>query len=240
MPNNVATRVFKRIVHHRHCSNVSHPHVTHDLRALLRETAQPVAVVTSFMPKTSQHLDHSPKSLYHGATLSSFTSIAMDPYPLIAFALRIPSRMATSLKSASLEQASHLVINLLSAEQASVATTFSKPDLHPRPFEVVPFTLTEEGLPMLEGSLGAISCKLVSMALPLYDIKYLEQTGLGNGRSMPEPALQIRGAASELFLARVMRVEKTILDDSTDSQRLPLLYHRRDYTTVSPIPSWTP
>jgi flavin reductase (DIM6/NTAB) family NADH-FMN oxidoreductase RutF len=142
-------------------STAAHEHVKRDLRTLLRNTAQPVAVVTSLMPQA-----HSSSSgaVYHGATLSSFTSIAMDPYPLVAFALRIPSRMATSLKVACPEQPSHMVVNLLSAEQSSVAVTFSRPDLHPHPFTTVPYILTAEGLPVIVGSLGVMSCKLVSIA----------------------------------------------------------------------------
>ncbi|KAG6329480.1 hypothetical protein ID866_9609, partial [Astraeus odoratus] len=97
--------------------------------------------------------------MYHGATLSSFTSIALDPYPLVAFSLRIPSRMATALNS-HVDQAraempglisAHMVINILSAPQADLAVKFSRADLHPRPFEDpdVHWTKSEDGLPIL-------------------------------------------------------------------------------------------
>ncbi|PPQ83243.1 hypothetical protein CVT26_014766 [Gymnopilus dilepis] len=101
------------------------PNLKHDLRMLLRELAQPVAVLTSLMPPPSSSRPSSPNApkpklkpskkenklhrpsthgpsppLYHGATLSSFTSIAMDPYPLVCFALRVPSRMADGLREA--------------------------------------------------------------------------------------------------------------------------------------------
>ena len=90
------------------------------LRKLLRETAQPVAVVTSYYPFDGVGVDFeegldglgniantttatASTKKFHGATLSSFSSIALDPYPLIAFSLRIPSRMATSLKQLMLQ-----------------------------------------------------------------------------------------------------------------------------------------
>ena len=136
----------------------------HDLRELLRETAQPVAVVTSRSFGTT----------FHGATLSSFTSIAMDPYPLVSFSLRIPSRMATSLTSSYLTspKVSYMVINILSAAQADVAVRFSRPDLHKDPFVSTPYHLTEEGLPVIEGSLGALSCTLVTRSWPLQPLRH--------------------------------------------------------------------
>lgn len=193
------------------------------LRELLRHTAQPVAVVTSLMRSKN-----APEPPFHGATLSSFASIAMDPYPLISFALRIPSRMASSLKSVQQDEASHMVINLLSAEQASLAVKFSRADLHPKPFLSVPYTLTQEGLPVLEGSLGAISCQLVTAAVPLHKLDYS-----GNKTSGEDASHSEKMVYSELFIARVVRVEKveTIEGDDEHPRTLPLLYHRRGYTS---------
>ncbi|EGO20648.1 hypothetical protein SERLADRAFT_477058, partial [Serpula lacrymans var. lacrymans S7.9] len=106
-------------------SDDDHPDKTREsLRALLRETAQPVAVVTSLLHAESS----SRESTFHGATLSSFTSIALDPHPLIAFSLRVPSRMATSLNAHDnltsqlrSKKSSHMVINILSASQSHLA-----------------------------------------------------------------------------------------------------------------------
>ena len=93
------------------------------LRQVLRETAQPVAVVTmpleGSMPISTRN---AARSAYHGAT-SSFTSIAFDPYLLVAFSLCVPSRTTAALNShvdhtqADTESlnASHMVINILSA-----------------------------------------------------------------------------------------------------------------------------
>ncbi|KAI0358256.1 hypothetical protein OH77DRAFT_1256558 [Trametes cingulata] len=206
--------------------------VRDDLRSLLRETAQPVAVVTALMdPALSDKTEH--PSRFHGATLSSFSSISMEPHPLVAFSLRIPSRMATSLTSAhsSTSLFSHMVINILSEAQAPTAVRFSRPDLYPEPFVSLPHSLTKEGLPMLDGSVGAISCRLVAASWPLHDLESLS----GGGRE-GKPEWEGEGVASELFIAQVIRVER--MPASGEDVR-PLLYHRRGYVTTCPIESKT-
>ncbi|KAF8889265.1 flavin reductase like domain-containing protein [Infundibulicybe gibba] len=198
--------------------------ICQQLRILFRETAQPVAVVTSRLPSR----DKNQPGQFHGATLSSFTSIAMDPYPLVTFSLRIPSRMAMSLKCPAPGSSSPMVVNLLSAQQESIARKFSRPDLHPEPFSNTSYSLSKEGLPVIAGSLGAISCQLVAAPLSLHDLEFLGGDG-SNG--CPAPA---EGAiTSELFIARVLRVESMVGDsEEALSEKLPLLYHRRTFTTV--------
>jgi flavin reductase (DIM6/NTAB) family NADH-FMN oxidoreductase RutF len=208
------------------------PNIRDRLRALLRETAQSVAVITSNMPPEIAK----DTARYHGATLSSFTSIAMNPYPLVTFSLRTPSRMAASLKSCPSHIPSHMVINILSATQASAAITFSRPDLYPNPFSSVAYFLSGDGLPILEGSLGALSCKMVSLSLPLHDLDYLEKR---SDRATDE-ALQGHSGASELFIARVVRVEE-LGDKDADKdvgrpEMLPLLYHRQGFTSCKVPP----
>lgn len=234
-------------------ANAADERVRRELRALLRETAQPVAVITSLMPKqasssSTRRVSSGPSpSLYHGATLSSFSSIAMDPHPLVAFSLRIPSRMATTLKNAhhnaelqSEEEGphsslpTHMVVNVLAAHQADVAVQFARPDLYPRPFEHVAYTLTKEGLPVLSGSLGALSCRLVAASWPLHDLHSLKHGhGHGKGRCQDWKG---EGVASELFIAQVVRVEDvgTRADGESGDERarIPLLYYSRGYTTT--------
>ncbi|KAI0642413.1 flavin reductase like domain-containing protein [Trametes meyenii] len=200
-----------------------------DLRALLRDTAQPVAVVTALMdPAIPQATKSSSK--FHGATLSSFTSISLDPHPLVAFSLRIPSRMATSLTSAHVSTGlySHMVINILSEHQASTALRFSRADLYPEPFVSLQHTLTEEGLPILDGSVGAMSCRLVAASWPLHDLE-----SLTSGEKERQSQWEGEGVASELFIAEVIRVERV---PTTGTVR-PLLYHRRGYVTTVEIES---
>ncbi|KAF5384639.1 hypothetical protein D9757_007465 [Collybiopsis confluens] len=218
----LATRAACRAAQRAGLSTSASDDVKARLRALLRETAQPVAVVTSLLP--------SPDKTFHGATLSSFTSIAMDPYPLVAFSLKIPSRMASSLRVAHPQLSSHMVVNILSASQASTAILFSRPDLHPHPFEQVGYYLNDEGIPILEGSLGALSCKLASLPLALDDLA-LSGRNL-DAKSTLETAAE--AFTSELFIARVTKVEKLAVDDveAADSHVMPLLHHRREYVTV--------
>lgn len=220
-------RGFQRATHQRCLSTTLEKSTRERLRTLLRDTAQPVAVITSNLnlPGGGDALRH-----HHGATLSSFTSIAMDPYPLVSFSLRIPSRMATALKGASASLPSHMVVNILSATQESTAVRFSRPDLYPDPFSSIPYTMSEEGLPVLEGSLGALSCKLVKGSWPLHNLDFLEGRS-GEVRADREAVLEGNGVASELFLARVVRVES--MPEDTDSRTLPLLYHRRGYATTT-------
>ncbi|KAJ7709009.1 flavin reductase like domain-containing protein [Mycena rosella] len=201
------------------------------LRTLLRETAQPVAVVTAFMPPdASRREQHNPaKTAFHGATLSSFTSIAMDPIPLVTFALRIPSRMASALNRSPPNSPSDMVINLLCANQASIATSFSRPDLHPHPFSTTPYFLTADGLPVIRGSLGAISCKLVSKGLPLHDARFFQPRQVDEPPYDPPPSQVV----SELFIAQVMRVE-VLENTGEEGHDLPLLYHRRMFTSCIP------
>ena len=238
--------------------------LSHKMRALLRETAQPVAVVTSFMPMPKEHAPQptsssaQPSSLrspppptgsvmttgttspFHGATLSSFTSISMAPHHLVAFSLRVPSRMAASLAdlSSAAQQPSssaHMVINLLAAPQTHAAILFSRPDLHPRPFEDpgIQWSLSRDGLPVLHGCLGALSCRVVGAPWPLNNL-----TVLGD-----KPSSKVEGTRdggdieSELFIAEVLRVEDVpqavdVRDDDT-IRTLPLVYHRRRYTTTT-------
>ncbi|KAI0091581.1 flavin reductase like domain-containing protein [Irpex rosettiformis] len=294
-----------------------HARVRDDLRNLLRDTAQPVAVVTSLMPvwdplhasypstqvhapthdsegpASHKHSQDPKHAKFHGATLSSFSSIAMDPHPLIAFSLRIPSRMAMTFKhvhppphqDASLHPTSstssiprsqsttshfhskpiqnplkdlptHLVINILSSSQSHIATLFSRADLYPHPFASTPYHLTKEGLPVLKGSLGALSCRLVAASWPLHDLDSLqlrsgsrsrrgEREGEGEGEREGGGGVvwEGEGVASELFIGQVVRVEDVNGPGGYEEQgqcekerqtRTPLLYYQRRYTTTTP------
>ncbi|KAG7093396.1 hypothetical protein E1B28_007077 [Marasmius oreades] len=214
-------------------------HLKAHFRSLLRESAQTVAVVTTTTAASPSSTSH---DRHHGATLSSFTSIAMDPYPLISFSLRLPSRMAAYLAEAyskplSHPESAHMVINLLSATQEDLAVVFSRPDLHPHPFSSSEFySFSREGIPVLKRSLGAISCQLVAPPIPLHDLEFLKH-GFGGGTSMAEEGRVVGesdGVTSELFIARVVDVEMDGITEGVNVSGLekkPLLYHRRGYTT---------
>jgi flavin reductase (DIM6/NTAB) family NADH-FMN oxidoreductase RutF len=212
-----------------------------DFLNLLREIAQPVAVVTALMPRSdhqSEAVLPSPHTRFHGATLSSFSSIALDPHPLVAFSLRVPSRMATALKEAHAQSSNraggggaeaHMVLNLLSAGQADVAMRFARADIYTRPFEETHYRLSEHGLPVLEGVLGALSCALIAPPWPLHDLNALRD----GQQTCDVSTWSGAGPASELCIAQVVSVEKAIFPRTDDASRMPLIYHRRAYATAT-------
>ncbi|OBZ74075.1 hypothetical protein A0H81_05938 [Grifola frondosa] len=158
----------------------------------------------------------------------------MDPHPSSLLPPRSLTHGHPLLRlHGSSSVAAHMVINILSAAQEPAAVQFSRPDLHPEPFTSTPYFLTKDGLPVLEGSLGALSCKLVAASWPLHDLEVLERQQKNSGT-----VWEGDGVASELFIAEVTRVEAvTTLEDSEDGLRtLPLLYHRRAYATTCGIP----
>lgn len=79
---------------------------------------------------------------------------------------------------------------------------------------------------MLDGSLGALSCKLVSRAIPLHDLDFLRN---GDSKGAAAMSMKKEDVASELFIARVLRVE------SISERTLPLVYYRRSYTTCRDV-----
>ncbi|KAH9933420.1 uncharacterized protein B0H18DRAFT_1115424 [Fomitopsis serialis] len=152
--------------------------------------------------------------------------------------------MATSLSAAHAAPPAapplpaQLVINILSAAQPAVAARFARPDLHPDPFAHTPHALSAEGLPVLAGALGALSCRLVAGSWPLHDLDSLrarDSGPQGGGRTWDG-----EGVASELFIALVTRVEEVPrLGEGEDGDdglgAVPLLYYRRAYATTRPL-----
>ncbi|KDQ19138.1 hypothetical protein BOTBODRAFT_103312 [Botryobasidium botryosum FD-172 SS1] len=196
------------------------------VRELLRTTAQPVTVITAASPSPDA-------AQFHGATLSSFTSVSMSPWPVIAFSIRTPSRMATALNHQSGSRDPHMVLNILSASQSHHAVRFSRPDLHPSPFAGISTHLTTEGIPILSGCLGALSCVLLKSILLDRDSLHslgVPDTALDSNEQGLTPTLE---PSSELFLARVVRVEApTYSTEASPESVLPLVYHHRQYVTV--------
>ncbi|KIJ54744.1 hypothetical protein M422DRAFT_24649 [Sphaerobolus stellatus SS14] len=190
--------------------------------ALMRATAQPVSVATTILPRSSEDTT-APE--YHGATLSSFTSVAMYPYPIISFALRTPSRMADILRRHSQTKlcppTPHLVINLLGSSMAHTAVHFSRP--REDPFGSTAYFLSQEKIPILQDSLGALTCSLIR-SIPLGE----PEDGVTHA---PD---KLEGQGSELFLARVLRVEPGQPPGSQNGTEnlLPLLYHHQRYGTI--------
>ena len=76
---------------------------------------------------------------------------------------------------------------------------------------------------MLDGGLGALSCNLVGRPIPLHDLGLLR-----NSKDAVPMSKEV--VASELFIARVMRVESM-----SERTLLPLVYYRRCYTTCRDV-----
>jgi len=222
------------------------------LRTLLQHTAQPVSVLTVKCLSGDEP--------YHGATLSSFSSVAFHPFPIVSFALQLPSRSADALQPhlahTSTQTLSdvdndkptpNFAINILAASQSDTAIRFSRPDLYPKPFSDFESRYTiSRGVPVLRGSLGALPCVLLA-SFPLREAG--DRTKLA--AAMKDPASwsgensRLGPSSSVLYLARVLHVENFGYTGSmhdTDGKEVkescdgvwppPLVYHRRSYGTV--------
>lgn len=202
------------------------------IRQLMRTSAQPVAVITTILPDERSA---------HGATLSSFSTISLDP-PLVAFSIRTPSRLAEALShhGSTSDCGAHFTINVLSEEQEDVANSFARPGLEPcslidlqarstnahtttdHPLIYAGTLLSKHAksrdgcpIPVLTESLGALSCSLVHR-LNLRDAFSSSSNQAANG-------------SSDLFIARIHAVED--LGDLARTKK-PLIYRNRGFTTV--------
>lgn len=202
------------------------------IRSLMRSSAQPVAVITTLLPDEDG---------VHGATLSSFTTVSLDP-PLVAFSIRTPSRLAEALSyhSSSAETA-HFAINILSSTQVDVAKSFAKPGLEACPLRTLraepstdipktahPLTRSRttlskhvksiqgKSIPVLTDSVGALSCSLVHRL----DLR----------KAFATASSQAEDGSSDLFVARIHAVED--LGDTTSERRKPLIYWQRGFSTI--------
>lgn len=190
------------------------------MRNLMVHNVQSVAVVTTLMEEEAHEHGGSTPPHYHGATISSFSSVAMHPYPTIAFSLLLPSRLAhalrTSMNRHSHPPTPHIVINFLSSKQADVAMKFSRPKLYPTPFDGLSISVTEEGQPYIEGCVGSISCSV----LRSFRLDFNE----------PQPHEK---GVSELFVARVMRIQQGSTTHAPLPGTKPLVYYGREFGTVN-------
>ncbi|KAG0262161.1 hypothetical protein BG011_000281 [Mortierella polycephala] len=82
------------------------------LRRVLRKVPFPVVVVSTVSPQDP--------SVRRGITVSSFTSISLQPIPLIAFCVKLPSKASTLL-----HESNRFVIQFLSSDQIPHSVAFS-------------------------------------------------------------------------------------------------------------------
>lgn len=226
-----------------------------DIRALMRRSAQPVAVITTVL-SLSEGSRNRTAAYAHAATLSSFTTISMDP-PLLAFSLRMPSRMADAISSRTNtygEDNPHFVVNVLSSVQGATAQAFAQPGLAPfpldkdrrqtirqdHPFATIPTHASQYAtyhkdadvaVPVLSQSVGAFACSLVSQIKLHKD----DLNMTGHAASSDAPDTDESGDGSCLFIASIDGVEEMPKDDDDGQARqsdLPLAYWEKKFTTI--------
>ncbi|CAO3660759.1 unnamed protein product [Umbelopsis vinacea] len=166
-----------------------------EVRSIMRKVPQLVVVVTTAHPEDPDYR--------RGITVSSFTSIALHPFPLISFCVRKPSRASDLLHVAN-----RFVVQVLSSHQVQQSIAFSSPNqdgidqFKDTPFYIDPQTHN----PVLMGSVGAMHCSTHKVIV------------LGD---------------HELWIAKVDRVDHGVGSmRGTRDESEPLLYHDRRYHSV--------
>jgi flavin reductase (DIM6/NTAB) family NADH-FMN oxidoreductase RutF len=114
------------------------------LRDAMRRWATGVTVVTA-----------AHENVYHGMTVSSFTSVSLDP-PLILVSLE----RSTRTRQLVLDSA-HFAVNVLHAGQEDISDRFAGriPDVDDR-FVGLEFHTLESGAPLLEDALAWLDCRV--------------------------------------------------------------------------------
>ncbi|HUX85802.1 MAG TPA: flavin reductase family protein [Chloroflexota bacterium] len=94
----------------------------------------------------------------HGMTANSFTSVSLDP-PLVLISVDLKARTHSLL-----ECEGRFAVSVLSEQHRDWSDRFAgrHGDLH-QLFEDVPHQLTEEGLPIIEGSLASFVCRVCTI-----------------------------------------------------------------------------
>lgn len=90
---------------------------------------------------------------WHGITVSAFTSVSLQP-PLVLICID----KFTGSHHAFVES-QHFVVNVLSDRQENLSRQFATPLLDK--FDNVEFTQTANGVPVLEGALCNLECRMV-------------------------------------------------------------------------------
>jgi len=215
------------------------------IRGVMRRSAQPIAVVSAFLPEEASN---SSSQLIHCMTLSSFTTVSLAP-PLVAFSIRLPSRMADALRAgASIPLSSpgipsasppatktpHFLIHILSSKQESLSNYFARPgavafdamapaqdDSHPFHSHPMQASASVPGMLIPSESLGSLACSLVYQ-LDLTSPDLHGTTEFLNG------CVHTDEVGSTLFLAQIHDVEL----GPQASERAPLVYWHQKYGSL--------
>jgi flavin reductase (DIM6/NTAB) family NADH-FMN oxidoreductase RutF len=112
-------------------------------REVMAGVPAPVTVLTA-------HRDGQP----HGTTVSSFSSLSLDP-PMIFAALSTTSELLGIIK-----QSRRFGVNVLSSDQSRMAVAFASKG--PDKFAAVPFEM-QDGSPRITGVTGWLACELTDL-----------------------------------------------------------------------------
>lgn len=112
-----------------------------DLREFMRHVPQPVTVVTTFY-----------EGQPHGMTVSSFTSVSLEP-PTVLIALEKTTKTCVNVLKSG-----RFCVNLLSEKQGWVSDVFAYSP-HEERFSKVKYEL-EDGFPVLKDVLGVLFCEV--------------------------------------------------------------------------------
>jgi flavin reductase (DIM6/NTAB) family NADH-FMN oxidoreductase RutF len=88
----------------------------------------------------------------HGITVSAFSSVSLDP-PLVLICIGKSAPAHDAIRKGE-----RFVVNILAESQEALSTRFASK--HEDRFEGVPVRMGQLGVPILEGSLAAIECRL--------------------------------------------------------------------------------
>ncbi|QSL64531.1 hypothetical protein MERGE_001832 [Pneumocystis wakefieldiae] len=112
---------------------------------------QPVVIITTFDPKMN--------GLGRAITVSSFSSISLNPVPIVSFSIKLPSRMAILLR-----RSKRFAVHVLRShdDQIRLAQNYAQSDLLNRNKM---YNISQEHcqaslnkLPVLSGALGVLYC----------------------------------------------------------------------------------
>jgi len=90
----------------------------------------------------------------HGMTLSAFSSLSLDP-PLVLACIGDAASIAGTMATAD-----HFALNILAADQEPLSRRFSAKDEDR--FEQIGMTRGAHGLPLLDGALGHLQCRITA------------------------------------------------------------------------------
>jgi flavin reductase (DIM6/NTAB) family NADH-FMN oxidoreductase RutF len=124
-----------------------------------------------------------------GLTASAFSSVSLDP-PLVLICVDHKSQSYPALKERGC-----FAVNILGAQQQAISRRCASSRLDK--FDEVPHTISDRGLPLIEGALAHLECTTVSVHVEgdhTIFVGRVERAQVGSG----EPLLYFRGQYQQL------------------------------------------